>query len=102
MSVEKAAKGLISKAARCSEGLLNKVEMAFRAYDPCFGCATHAQGAAAPISIRVWDRSGRILSVARSKAGVRRLGPPGRGALRAARPGLNRGRIGFPRLRPQN
>ena len=24
-----------------TEGLLNRVEMAFRAYDPCFGCATH-------------------------------------------------------------
>ena len=25
-----------------TEGLLNMVEMAFRAYDPCFGCATHS------------------------------------------------------------
>ena len=40
MSVDKAAKGLI-KGGNVSDGLLNKVEMAFRAYDPCFGCATH-------------------------------------------------------------
>jgi F420-non-reducing hydrogenase large subunit len=41
MSVEKAAKGLI-KGGKVTEGLLNKVEMAFRAYDPCLGCATHS------------------------------------------------------------
>src|SRR5208283_3825349 len=40
MSVEKAAKALI-KGGEVREGLLNKVEMAFRAYDPCLGCATH-------------------------------------------------------------
>ncbi|MBZ5707232.1 MAG: Ni/Fe hydrogenase subunit alpha, partial [Acidobacteriia bacterium] len=38
MSVEKAAKGLIS-GTNVPEGVLNKVEMAFRAYDPCHGCA---------------------------------------------------------------
>jgi len=68
MSVEKAAKGLIT-GGEVPEGLLNMVEMAFRAYDPCFGCATHAQGAAAPITIRIRDRAGKILSIARSKAG---------------------------------
>ena len=36
MSVKKAAQGLIQKG-KVSEGLLNMVEMAFRAYDPCFG-----------------------------------------------------------------
>ena len=41
MSVEKAAKGLI-KGGNVTEGLLNKVEMAFRAYDPLLGCATHS------------------------------------------------------------
>jgi F420-non-reducing hydrogenase large subunit len=34
MSVEKSAKGLIH-GGQVSEGLLNKIEMAFRAYDPC-------------------------------------------------------------------
>jgi F420-non-reducing hydrogenase large subunit len=43
MSVEKAAKGLI-KGGEVSEGLLNMVEMAFRPYDPCHACATHALG----------------------------------------------------------
>jgi len=47
MSVEKAAKGLI-KGGHVTEGLLNKVEMAFRAYDPCLGCATHSL----PVTLR--------------------------------------------------
>jgi len=41
MSVRNAAKAVIHKGD-VSDGTLNIVEMAFRAYDPCFGCATHA------------------------------------------------------------
>jgi len=41
MSVEKAAKGLIHEG-KVDDGLLNMVEMAFRAYDPCNACATHS------------------------------------------------------------
>ncbi|MBI4874840.1 MAG: Ni/Fe hydrogenase subunit alpha [Acidobacteria bacterium] len=52
MSVDRAARGLISNG-EVPEGLLNMVEMAFRAYDPCFGCATHAQSGAPPITISV-------------------------------------------------
>jgi F420-non-reducing hydrogenase large subunit len=53
MSVDKAAKGLIKKG-KVSEGLLNKIEMAFRAYDPCFGCATHALPGHLPLSINIY------------------------------------------------
>jgi F420-non-reducing hydrogenase large subunit len=60
MSVEKAAKGLI-KAGEVSEGLLNKVEMAFRAYDPCLGCATHTLPGHMPLKARIYDREGRLL-----------------------------------------
>jgi len=41
MSVKKAAQALI-KGPNVEEGLLNMVEMAFRPYDPCLGCATHS------------------------------------------------------------
>ena len=41
LSIKKAAKAFI-KAGKVREGLLNRVEMAFRAYDPCLSCATHA------------------------------------------------------------
>ncbi|MCL6642838.1 MAG: Ni/Fe hydrogenase subunit alpha [Candidatus Bipolaricaulota bacterium] len=37
MSIQKAASSLIKKGTVVNEGLLNIVEMAFRAYDPCFG-----------------------------------------------------------------
>jgi F420-non-reducing hydrogenase large subunit len=54
MSVDRAAKGLIKKG-QVSDGLLNKVEMAFRAYDPCFGCASHAQPGQTPLLISIYD-----------------------------------------------
>lgn len=43
MSVEKVARALI-KGGGVSDDLLNVVEMAFRAYDPCLACATHCLG----------------------------------------------------------
>jgi F420-non-reducing hydrogenase large subunit len=58
MSVERAAKGLIQgvkDAAQIPEGLLNKVEMAFRAYDPCLGCATHTLPGSTPLIVNVYD-----------------------------------------------
>jgi len=54
MSVERAAKGLIKKG-QVTEGLLNKVEMAFRAYDPCLGCATHALPGHLPLAANIYD-----------------------------------------------
>jgi F420-non-reducing hydrogenase large subunit len=61
MSVEKAAKGLISKGM-VSEGILNKVEMAFRAYDPCHACATHSLPGSMPLVVAVRGVDGRTLS----------------------------------------
>jgi F420-non-reducing hydrogenase large subunit len=57
MSVEKAAKGLISKG-EVSDGILNEVEMAFRAYDPCHACATHSLPGNMPLVLRIRDRAG--------------------------------------------
>ena len=62
MSVKKAAEGLIKKG-KVNQGLLNMVEMAFRAYDPCFGCATHSLPGQMPLEVilrtpdgDVWER----------------------------------------------
>ena len=60
MSVEKAAKGLIL-GGDVSEGILNRVEMAFRAYDPCHGCATHSIPGTMPLELRVFDHSGEVI-----------------------------------------
>ncbi|MEO0086274.1 MAG: nickel-dependent hydrogenase large subunit, partial [candidate division WOR-3 bacterium] len=43
LSIQAAARNLIHQG-RVDEGLLNTVEMFFRAYDPCFGCASHVLG----------------------------------------------------------
>jgi F420-non-reducing hydrogenase large subunit len=61
MSIQKAAKGLIKKGTEVSEGILNMIEMAFRAYDPCFGCATHAFTGRAPLEVNIYDSSGNLL-----------------------------------------
>ena len=60
MSVEKAAKGLIKKG-QVTEGLLNMVEMAFRAYDPCFGCATHTLPGHLPLAVSIYDQNHELL-----------------------------------------
>jgi len=54
MSIRDAAKGLIHDG-KCDQGILNKVEMAFRAYDPCFGCATHFAIGQMPMTVSVYD-----------------------------------------------
>jgi F420-non-reducing hydrogenase large subunit len=69
LSVEKAAKGLVSRES-LSEGVLNRVEMAFRAYDPCLGCATHALPGEMPLEVRVREgRSGATLYEVRRDTG---------------------------------
>jgi F420-non-reducing hydrogenase large subunit len=55
MSVRDAAKGLI-RGGQVNDGLLNMVEMAFRAYDPCFGCSTHSLPGTAPLTVEIYDR----------------------------------------------
>jgi F420-non-reducing hydrogenase large subunit len=64
LSVEKAAKGLI-KNGNVPDGLLNMVEMAFRAYDPCLGCATHAFTGSPSPAVHVNDTHGKPLFVLR-------------------------------------
>ena len=43
-----------------TEPLLNQLEVAVRAYDPCLSCATHALGQM-PLGVELLDRSGRRL-----------------------------------------
>ena len=58
MSVKKAAQGVIKKGQEVHQGLLNMVEMAFRAYDPCFGCATHTLPGRMPLEVIIRDLRG--------------------------------------------
>jgi NAD-reducing hydrogenase large subunit len=43
-----------------TEALLNHVEVAIRAYDPCLSCATHALGQM-PLSIELYDSTGQLI-----------------------------------------
>ena len=62
MSTNKAARSLI-KDGNVNEGLLNMVEMAFRAYDPCFGCATHSLPGQMPLEVSIHDANGNPVEV---------------------------------------
>jgi F420-non-reducing hydrogenase large subunit len=60
-SIRQAAQGLIKKGEVISEGVLNMVEMAFRAYDPCMSCATHALPGHMPLEVRILDSTGQLV-----------------------------------------
>ena len=64
MSVEKAAKSLIH-GGKVNDGLLNMIEMAFRAYDPCNACATHSLPGSMPLEVRLRDNTGEVVRTIR-------------------------------------
>jgi F420-non-reducing hydrogenase large subunit len=61
MSVKKAAEGLVRPGKPVDDGILNMIEMAFRAYDPCFGCATHAAPGQTPLLVRVFNHDRELV-----------------------------------------
>jgi len=70
-SVHQAAGSLLAATPTVSEPLLNVVEMALRAYDPCFACATHALPGRMPLKLRIFDGRARLVrTVARGRTGT--------------------------------
>jgi F420-non-reducing hydrogenase large subunit len=65
MSIKKAAESLIHGGTIVTEGMLNMVEMAFRAYDPCFGCATHSLPGQMPLEVTIRDVNGNPVEILR-------------------------------------
>jgi F420-non-reducing hydrogenase large subunit len=61
MSIKKAAQDLVRAGQEISEGVLNKIEMAFRAYDPCLGCATHTLPGQTPMIVRLYDHEQELI-----------------------------------------
>jgi len=61
MSIKKAAEGFIKKGVEVNNGILNMIEMAFRAYDPCFSCATHCLPGEMPMIVEVREPDGELL-----------------------------------------
>jgi F420-non-reducing hydrogenase large subunit len=54
MLVKKVASATIRPGVEPSQGLLNRIEMAFRAFDPCFSCATHSLPGQMPLEVRIF------------------------------------------------
>jgi len=63
MSIDKAARSLIKKGIVVTEPMLNMVEMAFRSYDPCFGCATHSLPGQMPLQVTIRNAKGEPIEV---------------------------------------
>jgi NAD-reducing hydrogenase large subunit len=59
-AVSKVAQDHLS-GVEITEGLLNRIEVAIRAYDPCLSCATHALGQMA-LDVSVVDPEGKVLA----------------------------------------
>ena len=49
-----------TEGTEITEGLLNRIEVAIRAYDPCLSCATHAMGQM-PLTVEILDCDGRLV-----------------------------------------
>jgi len=58
-AVDSVAKTYV-KGPVVQEGMLNRVEAAIRAYDPCLSCSTHAIGQM-PINLEVLDSKGDLI-----------------------------------------
>lgn len=61
LSIKRAAEKLIHAGQVIEEGLLNRIEMAFRLYDPCLSCATHALPGSMPLIVNLRDGDGAIV-----------------------------------------
>ncbi len=59
-SIKKAAKAMI-RGGVVNDGILNRIEMAFRSYDPCLSCATHSLPGRMPLEVLVYDSSGAVV-----------------------------------------
>ena len=64
MSIKKAAERLI-RGGQVAEGLLNRIEMAFRLYDPCLSCATHSLPGTMPLEVTLRGPAGDVLRTLR-------------------------------------
>jgi len=61
MSIRKAAEELIRRGEMVAETVLNRIEMAFRLYDPCLSCATHALPGTMPLIVNLRDPAGAVV-----------------------------------------
>jgi len=62
MSIGKAAKAVIQPGKEITEGILNRVEMAWRPYDLCLACASHDLSGPSPVPIYVYDSKKNLVN----------------------------------------
>lgn len=54
------AQNMLDKQKKITEPMLNQVEVAIRAYDPCLSCATHAIGKM-PLQLEIFDHQNQLI-----------------------------------------
>ena len=59
-AVNQVANKVMKGQQKITEGMMNAVEVAIRAYDPCLSCATHALGQM-PLEITILDSQNRVI-----------------------------------------
>jgi len=65
MAIKKAAFGLIKAGEVVSDGILDMIEMAFRAHDHCLGCAIRSLLGEMPTEIKIYDHNRKLVNVTR-------------------------------------
>lgn len=65
LSIKKATQKLITREKIITDGLLNRIEMAFRLYDPCLSCATHSIPGKMPMIVTIYNNKGDLVEVIR-------------------------------------
>ncbi len=60
-AVNQVARAMLTGVKEITEGMLNAVEVAIRAYDPCLSCATHAYGQM-PLEVSIHDAAGNMVA----------------------------------------
>lgn len=68
MVTKKVAQALIQPGKEITEPVLNMVEMAFRAFDPCYSCATHTLPGQMPLEA-VIHQGGQVVKTLRKNLG---------------------------------
>jgi F420-non-reducing hydrogenase large subunit len=56
MVTKKVAQAMIKPGQEPNQGILNLIEMAFRAFDPCYSCATHSLPGQMPLQVSIYRR----------------------------------------------
>jgi NAD-reducing hydrogenase large subunit len=60
-AVQWVAQNVLDRQQKITDGMLNQIEIAIRAFDPCLSCATHAMGKM-PLHLEVMDAGGKVIA----------------------------------------